>query len=497
MKRIWIASTCVIIGIAFLMFGGCASTGKRNVNNLTIPPGLDSTTVVRAANLADQTFVSTEREQKAQQLTDIGKQDLNKVDEFCELLEKDFNNQQKLDKSDQAKFDREMAKGERALARWKALSQSKAANQAETEKEAQFYCTQAQQHLEEAIRINPFDKNARALLAMAYYNLQHIFGEQGHHRKAIEILERLTRIEKGEHNLFRLLAENHLALKQYEYAILNFQKAQTVLIKTSFEVPPDTTTLFNYLYAQSDAYARMYNAKTAIKGFKTTLRFAQTARESTDVKNYLEWINWDGGNIRAVEQWDKIIALEQQKKYPEMARHCVRLLPNLKTRKARLYVTHKLAVAEFEFIDRKEEAVERMRTMFEALSETGKEKTQKAFPEFFDTYGAMLYRLGIDAREQQSKKLALAYFTKSISFNWDQMAKAYIELVTLLWNDPKQSIYYGKKALKNSVGLSAEERCELLSLMVRAHKSAGYYDQARQYFNKWKACSRDKLVTNE
>jgi hypothetical protein len=98
----------------------------------------------------------------------------------------------------------------------------------------------------------------------------------------------------------------------------------------------------------------------------------------------------------------------------------------------------------------------------------------------------MLYRLGIAARDQQEKKLSLAYFTKAASFEWDQVAKAYVEMVTLLWNDPEQAIFYGKKALANNNGLSAEESDELLSLMVRAHKSAGLYDEARLFFQKWK-----------
>jgi Tfp pilus assembly protein PilF len=499
MRRTWLTGSSGVL--VFLMLAGCASTGRKPVQNFTIPPGLDSTTVVLAGKLADETFVSGDRERQAQQLSDTGKQALEKVDAFCEILEKDLENQPELNKDDQAQFDRELAKGERALERWKELSRNNSDKNPATEKEALFYCTQAQEHLEQALRINPFDKNARILLAMAYYNLQHIFGKQENHQKAIEVLERLTRIEKGEHHLFRLLAENYLALKQFEHAILNFKKAQTVLIKTSFEAPPDTATLFYYLYAQSDAYARVYDAVTAIKGFKTTIRFAQSAQESTDVKNYLNWINWDGGNIRASEQWDEIIALEHQKNYPQLARQCTQLLPDLKTSNAQILVNHKLAVAEFEFLDRKDAAIERMRALFENLNAGAPQQTQKIFPEFFNTYGAMLYRLGIEARDRQDKKLALAYFTKSASFEWDQMARSHIELVTLLWNDPKLSIFYGKKALEASDGLSAMEKCELLSLMVRAHKSAGNYDEAREYFNKWKTCSNrssaKKLVNNQ
>jgi len=162
------------------------------------------------------------------------------------------------------------------------------------------------------------------------------------------------------------------------------------------------------------------------------------------------------------------------------------LLPILKTKKAKFMVSHKVAVIEFEVLDRKVSAVERMRQMYETLAAREFKVNNEDLQAFLDDYGAMLYRLGIEARGNQEKKLALAYFAKATLFEWDQIARAYIELVTLLWNNPKQAIKYGKLALVKNDGLSTEESTELLSLMVRAHKSAGLYDQARVFFNKWK-----------
>jgi len=119
-------------------------------------------------------------------------------------------------------FDRELNLGAEFLDRFKKLSDN-GANEKKAQ-EVMGFCQQAQQHLEKAIEINPFDKNARALLAITYSNLQHMFGLEKNYEKAIEILERLTRIEKGEHELFRLLGENYLAVKDYEKALLNIQK---------------------------------------------------------------------------------------------------------------------------------------------------------------------------------------------------------------------------------------------------------------------------------
>ena len=496
-KKLYQIFFLLLTGLVLLYIFGCASGGKQFVEQLNIPPGLDSTTVIQANNLAEKTFVSTDREEQAEKLTHSGKKNLDKVDEFWAYLEKKVKKGKSLTKAEQTQFNQEYTQGEKALARWKELTQNPADEKAG--QAAQVYCVLAQEHLEKAVRINPFDKKARVLLAVAYYNLQHIFGQQQQYEKAIEILERLTRIEKGEHELFRLLAENYLALKNYEKALLNFKKGRAVLIKTSFEAPPDTSLQFYYVYAQGDAYARLYQAEVAQKAFRVATKYARTKQESTDVKNYQEWIHWDGGNIKASEQWDRILALEAAKDYDKMAQACRKLLPQLQTTKAKLMVNHKLAVVEFEFLDQKAAAAERMHQMFSLLPPevlNAKKAGDLELKPFMEAYGAMLYRLGIIARDQQEKKQALAYFTKATSFEWDQMAKAYIELVTILWNNPDEAIRHGKKALENTNGLTEQEACELLSLMVRAHKSAGKYDEARVFFDQWKKC-RSKYASAE
>ncbi|RME00218.1 MAG: hypothetical protein D6814_03970 [Calditrichaeota bacterium] len=475
--------------VVYALVAGCAVSRKTAQQTLQVPPGLDSTTVVKPETLASENFVSADREKEAQKEAAVGKQNLDRVDEFWAYLDQRVK-RNSLSKSKQAQFDREVAKGAQALSRWKSLTKNGTDQKAF--KTAMQYCLQAQTHLEAAVRINPFDKNARVLLAMAYYNLQNIFGMNNNYQKAVDILERLTRIEKGEHNLFRLLAENYMQLKNYQKALDNFSRAEMVLRKTSFSAPPDTSMLFYYTYMQGDMYARIYNAASAVKKFKLARRYAKTAQEKSDVENYLKWIYWDNGNLRASEIWDRILALEARKNYTKMAKLCSKLIPKLVTKKAKLAVHHKLAVVDFEYLHHKSQAVERMRLVYEALGPAAHQaRKSKEVQQYLDTYGAMLYRLGVEALKQQKKRLALAYFTKSTEFDWDQIAKSYVELVTLLWNTPEKAIAFGEKALAHASGaLSSQESCELLSLMVKAHKSAGLYDKARDYFNKWKNCQR-------
>ncbi len=474
---------CLIICLLLSLTIGCAPFGNKTRPRVHIPPGLDSTTVVVSSRMADGNFVSSRHEKEANELTGFGKQNLARVDEFWAYLELSVKKETAISENEKQQFDREFTQGAQALKYWKSLAKNEQAAKAALEQ-----CLIAQHHLEQALRINPFDKNSRMLLSVTYYYLQHHFGLQGNHAKAAEILERLIRIEMGEHELFRLLGENYLAAEKYDLALNSFNKALNVMIKTSFDAPPDTTMIFHYTYAMGDAYARGYDAANAVETLKIAEGFARSQQELSDVDSYLKWIQWDSGNIQASEIWDEVLALETSKEYPEMADACKNLLPILTTTNARISVMHKLAVIEFEVLGEKEIGIERMHKVYEALSGNGQQLDIPGIRSYLDTYGAMLYRLGIDALERDDKKEALAYYNKAVSFEWDQVAKAYYEIMSLLWNNSEKAISYGEKALAYHDGLSEQQYCNLMSRMTRAHKSAGQYDQARMYFNKWKQC---------
>jgi len=487
-KETHVRAIAVSLWLAWLAVG-CAGSGGKSAK-LHVPPGLDSVAVVQSDKIASKTFVSSEQEKQAEQLTATGKQELDKVDEFWNYLEQRVQ-QSKLSGEQQKQFDRELSQGAAQLAKWKTLTKN--GSDAKALQNALQYCQSAREHLEQALRLNPFDKNARALLAATYYNLQYMFGQEGNYERSAYVLERLTRIERGEHSLFRMLGESYMNLEQYNKALRNFKKAQSVLLATSYDAPPDTSMLFYYTYMQADMYARLHNAQEAMNHFKLARTFARKPDEKADVDNYIKWIQWDNGNIQAAELWDKVLSYESAKEYRKMENTCHKLLPILRTRRAKFAVQNKLAVVEFEYLGKKDKAADRIYWVYKSLGpEVRNPKRSKETQQYLNTFGAMLYRLGVDALKNQKKRMALAYFNKATEFEWDQVAKPYIELVTLLWNDPTKAIYFGEKALTLADGsLSSKESCELLSMMVKAHKSAGNYNKAREYFRMWKQCQQE------
>lgn len=455
------------------------------------PAGIDLVTARAASQLADSTFVSTRAEKMADTETRMGKQKLKKFDEFWSVLET-RGTPENVPENEKKRFEKALNSGVAELTKWK--EQTSNGTNEKTQAQAFQYCLEAQMHLENAVKINPFDTNARALLSVTYYTMQRHFNRQKNYEKATEVLERLTRIEKGEHELFRLLGENYMGLEAYKKAAENFEKAEDVLRATSFESPPDTSLLFYYAYTRGDVYARMHDAPRALAELKTASNFAREPQEKQDIINYLNWINWDGGVIANAEKWDKINELEQEKKYELMVNQAQNLLPLLKTENAKITVQQKTAVIEFEFLGRRDSGVERMRLLFEALPPAQRETPNARSKAILDSFGAMLYRLGVDALEAGNRKDAFAYFLKSTSFTWQHVARSLKEMVGLVWNDPRKAIFFGRRALQAAPGvLSDEETCNLASLMVKAHKSAGLYTAARSYYKFWKMCSKNTV----
>ncbi|MEK7729355.1 MAG: hypothetical protein AAB354_13155 [candidate division KSB1 bacterium] len=493
MQRSLIYTLSLLLAVALVACGGAKKSARTNERSL--PPGLDSSTVAHANKFGEQNFVSSTREKKAARIAAAGKERLQKAEAFWAVLEKPESGSAALSSTQKADFERAAQAGAQSFNKLKAIARNGAPPQDSLA--AKAHCLAAQNFLEEALRLNPFDKNVRLMLASTYYQLQRLFGMEKNFAKAVEVLERLARLEKGEHGVYRLLAENYLALQDYHQACANYRRAEEVMRKLAFMTSPDTALLFYYSFGQGDALARLHDAPSALKAFAAARAFAKSGQDRRDLENYLKWIAWDGGNTRASEQWDKILEWEEGKQYALVAASCQKLLPTLKTPQAHWAVAHKLAVMEFEYLNQPSRAVERMQQIFAALPALEKEAQSEAETKaYLNSYGAMLYRLGVAARKQEQKKVSLAYFTKAMSFRWDNVARAGMELLPLVWNSPQDAIKYGKLALAASSGLTLQEHCQLMSMLIKAYKSAGQFEDARVLFADWKKCEGEKRAEN-
>ncbi|RMF69063.1 MAG: hypothetical protein D6743_02520 [Calditrichaeota bacterium] len=487
----------LFVGVALL--AGCSGNLRmsKRKSRLMVPAGVDSTVAARADSAADRLFVSIEREKRAEAYKSLGKKRTTRSDTLWKVLSNELDPSHKVTAEDSLRAIEAFNAGARNLQRVAQLDQqggdelARSARQAEIQRLLQ----EARKNFERALVLNPFDAETKSWLARVYQSLAVRFLDQDNHKKAVKVLENLVRLEKGEHSLFARLAESYYALEEWQLAHDNFVRAEQVLraaagldfdTENAFaETQVDTSTLFYYVYYQGDTEIKMHRAEAGLHDLRRALSYATTEKERSDIHSYIEWINWDDGNTRAVELRDRYLALQEQGKYREAAKGFLKLIPMLKTRRAIDETVWRLAVLEFQYLNRKNEGIERLKHVVQlADKDTRGAPVDSTYRRYFDSYGVMCHNLGLDYT-RKNRKVAFMYFQQAVAIAWESRAKSYLELAKLSRNNPRLVIENCSKALAGSAQLDGNEQMQAYQLIVQALKRTGQFDRARTYYAQW------------
>ncbi|MFQ5602577.1 MAG: tetratricopeptide repeat protein [bacterium] len=486
--------------IAFLVFTGCAgnfSTAKKGKSRLMVPAGVDSSVAIKADSLSRNLFVSLNRENRADNYKALGAQNTSRSDTLWKYLSNKLDPSIKISVQDSLAAIRAFNKGALNLQKFAKMQQSSKPSQSlelfklETLKLLQ----NARKYFEQALILNPFDLETKSWLARVYQSLAARFLDDDNHARAIKILENLLHIEKGEHALYGRLAESHYALKHWQAAHFHFQKAESVLRETAGldfthsdytqDVALDTAALFYYVYYQGDTEIKMHLAARGTKSLQRALTYASSQQERDDILSYIEWINWDDGNVEAVELRDKYLALQEKKEYGQAAKGLLRLIPKLKTRRAIDEIVWRLAVLEYQFLQRQDAAMERLKQVVKLASkDQNGAPLDSTYQKYFDSYGIMCHNSGLE-NYTKNRKFAFMYFQQAVAIDWRSRAKSHLEIAKLSRNNPRAVIENCQQALKALKQLDPNEKLQVYQLMVEALKRTGQFDQARTYYGQW------------
>lgn len=492
-----IIQTSLITGLlAIFILSGCSAgfrTSKRGQGKLLVPAGVDSTVAASADSAADQLFVSLEQEKRSDSFKALGKRRTARSDTLWRALANELEPGYRVNGQDSVRSIEAFNRGARRLQELAQLEQSTAQLQ---KAEVQRLLLEARKSFERAVMLNPFDLEARSWLARVYQTLASRFLDENNHKKAVGVLEGLTRIEKGEHTLFARLAEAYYAMEAWESAYTNFAQAEIVMRSAAGldfsdemaglqEAAVDTSALFYYVYYQGDAQIKMHQAERGLSNLNRALTYASTEQERADIRSYIDWINWDDGNTRAVELRDKYIALQEQGKYSEAARGFLKLIPQLRTRTAIDETIWRLAVLEFQHLERKNEGIDRLKHVIKLAQKDGAgAPLDTTYQRYFDSYGVMCHNLGLE-NIRKNRKFAFMYFNQSVAIAWENRAKSYLEIAKLSRNNPKAVIEACTNVLAHPEQLDAREQMQTYQLMVEAFKRTGRFDEARKYYSAW------------
>lgn len=485
--------------LGLIIFTACAgnlSTSKRKASRLMVPAGVDSSVAARADSMADDLFVSIDREQRAETHKRIAKKSSAKSDTLWKYLANELDPSFRVSGQDSVASIAAFNAGAKNL---QALAQLESSDQKESQPSAykiemQKLLEEARANFERALVLNPFDLETKSWLAQVYQSLAVRFLDDRNHKQAVDILENLVRLEKGEHSLFARLGESYYALKDWEAAHDNFALAESVLLESAgldFEMQDspqpaiDNAALFYYVYYQGDTEIKLRDAQRGIQNLQRALTYASNDKERADIQSYIEWINWDDGNVQAVELRDQYLALQEQGKHNEAARGFLKLIPELRTRRAIDEIVWRLAALEFQFLDRKNEGIDRLKHVVQLAEKNASgAPVDSTYKKYFNSYGIMCHNLGLE-NYNKNRKFAFAYFQQAVAVDWENRPKSYLELAKLSRNNPKMVMENCRQALSAPGQLDQNEQMQAYQLMVEALKRTGQFDQARTYYAEW------------
>jgi tetratricopeptide (TPR) repeat protein len=518
------------LALVLILLCGCGGKAKPVNPDMTgMPeykplPGVDSTVVVEALSLADTLFVSFDNEEEAEELLEEGKKEFTESDTLYSLkkimdLEEDSTITVTSDDSTKAIEYLNLAFGhyeasEKMFEEYRKVGTSEFLSEKILES-----LTKSRDATVKSIQYNPFDADAKLLLSVIYRYFASIFGNEEDYQQAIIVLRELIRMDRGDHSLYFELGYNYFQMENWESALANFIKAEKLLFENASidleqydsrgdsagtaldgeeRIAPaavDTSTLLNYTWYQADCLTRLYDSGGALPSYNRALSLVKSDEEREEIEASIKWIEWDDGNIKNVEARDELFRKEKEGSYKDARNGYLSLLPLLTRDTAIDEIDWKIATIDYQFLDEKDDGIERLRGLLDRAIESGIVTVEGAATDssslyltYVNDYGIMCFNLGIEyLTERKKRREAFTYFLQASGIEWENRGNSFVELLKLAQNNPNLTIQYGEKALGHN--LSLEERTYVLRQLINAYKRKGSkedFEKARVYFNDWK-----------
>lgn len=487
------------IGILLLGCGGSApatepnasATGSRTAttaaSSVYVPPGVDSTTAERADSLAEESFVSLEKQEEAAARVQEGRSLVQMSDSLWKYLEMgtDTTNIDSVSQEKRNAAIRAYNRGADSLRQYLKVTKASELDSTKLARLQADLLDGAQTAFEEAIQLNPYDDATRNRLAQVYQLQATRLQRREAHRRAIKIYEKLTRLRKDQPTPFLNLANSYYQTEQYGQAAENYREARETYLESvelslreGSEV--DSSRVYQYALAEADAYRFALRADEALDTYQLAKTYASTPDRQNTAESWIEWVKWDDGNIAASFARDSLSALASQGEFEAAVQGFRQLRPDLNTQYARDEIDWRLAQAEYQ-IGEREQAADRLQALFRRTEKgAGGAPVDSTYQKYFDTYGTICLNLGRNKRGEDLRT-ALKYFQQSAEVSWARQPLAELEAGKLLRNNVEKSVEYLERAAEEKGALSVEDRLQLYRNLVRQHRRLGQRQEALKY----------------
>jgi tetratricopeptide (TPR) repeat protein len=327
-----------------------------------------------------------------------------------------------------------------------------------------------------------------------------------------EPLQTMLKMDRGNHALYYILGKTFYDAHSYEEANSAFNKALDALhsyaffprnpMSDSFVPYVDSLSIYSTLFRIGDSYVRLYNANSALNAFEEALLFTKNRNEILRVENYMEWIRWANGDIKARELFEEADQLEKEERYSDAARQFHLVIKRIRESALQAFweTSWRLAKLEEQFLFRDSSYVKthnigslglhRLRDIIIALpGDTLGKPADPSFVPYYNDFARMLYNHAETALHTEGdRKKAESYFSECAVLNSDIQGKACLRMTRIFQNARVLGLLWAIKTYTLIHQLNMDEIGELSILMRRVNRRPRnpfliqYFNEQFRYF---------------
>ncbi|MBN2091022.1 hypothetical protein JW964_15520, partial [candidate division KSB1 bacterium] len=311
-------------------------------------------------------------------------------------------------------------------------------------------------------------------------------------------------VEKSNSGYYYWLGNAYMGLRNWQKAFENYQVAENTLIRSAIinaygtpaylanpdSIPVSPEILFNIILLQARAKIKMFEGKEALALLRRAQQTTLDAEKKRTIQSEIDAVNWDAGNIYAMNLRKKSYDLIAASDYKNARATCLQLLDTLWTQETKDEINSQIAIMDFNHLGRREDGIQRMYSVVAVMQRdsTGTPLNSKN-QVYFDYYGRMCFELGLHyALNKEDRRSAYIYFMQSTQINWNGRSKAYLRLAELSKFSPAETVLLCNKALLIPENLSPTDKREIAELLSNAYQRQAKFKEAKE----WHARSLDK-----
>ena len=346
----------------------------------------------------------------------------------------------------------------------------------------------AKDYFEQGLRLNPFDNYVRPGLTNIYLRLEQLYAYKKEKTKRLQMLKNLLYLKTDPKNrlyLFNNIGMIYRGFEIWEGARDNFELAVQAIFEVD-ETNVDSTKLFENIYLRGEAQLKLYEDEPALTSFTNAKMIAPDEEWDKRLTIFIDFINWDGGNIRASEKYRDARNLYGEKKYNESEKLFLELLKIVKTEKATNQSQLTLARMQFYYLDKQDEAVDRLWNVvnkYQLNADSGV-PMDSTHQDIWEQYSQMCLRMGV-SHFNTDKRSSFTYFLKSSQIESPARGKALLNLAMMSSLNSQICLNYCTRALDYQHQLNMEEKRLLYETIYQAYMKQGDFEEALKWYKKF------------